>query len=81
MTLLEHIPAIIKMVMIFFLVLFCIRKKLSLGNAFLLGSLFLSMLFGLKPRAALTSIFASITDIADKGLSQRLCQGADRGGR
>jgi integral membrane protein (TIGR00529 family) len=62
MTLLEHIPAIIKMVMIFFLVLFCIRKKLSLGNAFLLGSLFLSMLFGLKPRAALTSIFASITD-------------------
>ena len=62
MTFLEHIPAIIKMVMIFFLVLVCIRKKLSLGNAFLLGSLFLSILFGLKPRAALTSIFASVTD-------------------
>ena len=62
MTLLEHIPAIIKMIMIFILVLICIRKKLSLGNAFLLGSLFLSILFGLNPRATITSIFASITD-------------------
>jgi integral membrane protein (TIGR00529 family) len=62
MILLEHIPAIIKMIMIFFLVLICIRKKLSLGNAFLLGSLFLSILFGLSPRATITSIFASITD-------------------
>jgi hypothetical protein len=62
MTLLEHIPAIIKMIMIFFLVLICIRKKLSLGNAFLLGSLFLSILFGLNPQATITSIFASITD-------------------
>jgi integral membrane protein (TIGR00529 family) len=62
MTLLEHIPAIVKMVMIFFLVLICIRKKLSLGNAFLLGTLFLSLLFGLKPQATLRSIFASITD-------------------
>jgi integral membrane protein (TIGR00529 family) len=62
MTLLEHIPAIIKMILIFFLVLICIRKKLSLGNAFLLGTLFLSLLFGLKPRATLTSIFTSITD-------------------
>jgi integral membrane protein (TIGR00529 family) len=62
MTLLEHIPAIIKMIMIFFLVLICIRKKLSLGNAFLLGTLFLSFLFGLKPRAILTSILASISD-------------------
>jgi integral membrane protein (TIGR00529 family) len=48
--------------MIFFLVLICIRKKLSLGNAFLLGSLFLSLLFGLKPQTTLTSIFTSITD-------------------
>jgi integral membrane protein (TIGR00529 family) len=50
------------MIMVFFLVLLCIRKKLSLGNAFLLGTLFLSLLFGLKPRATVMSIFASITD-------------------
>ena len=62
MTLLEPIPAIVKMIMIFFLVLICIRKKLSLGNAFLLGTLFLSLLFGLKPQATLKSVFASITD-------------------
>jgi integral membrane protein (TIGR00529 family) len=48
--------------MIFFLVLICIRKKLSLGNAFLLGTLVLSFLFGLKPLVALRSILASITD-------------------
>ena len=62
MSLLEHIPAIIKMIMIFFLVLICIRKKLSLGNAFLLGTLFLSFLFGLKPQVTLRSILASLTD-------------------
>lgn len=62
MTILNSIPAIVKMIMVFFVVLICIQKKLSLGNAFLLGSLFLSLLFGLKPRATLTSIFASVTD-------------------
>jgi integral membrane protein (TIGR00529 family) len=62
MTLLEHIPAIVKMIMIFFLVLICIRKKLSLGNSFLLGTLFLSFLFGMKPQATITSILTSITD-------------------
>jgi integral membrane protein (TIGR00529 family) len=48
--------------MIFFLVLICIRKKLSLGNSFLLGTLFLSFLFGMKPQATITSILTSITD-------------------
>ena len=62
MTILENIPAIFKMVLIFFLVLICIRKKLSLGNAFLLGSLFLSLLFGMHPRIALKSMLASVTD-------------------
>ncbi len=62
MSFLESIPAIVKMIMVFFLVLLCIQKKLSLGNAFLLGTLFLSFLFGLKPLATVKSIFASITD-------------------
>ncbi len=50
------------MIMVFFVVLVCIQKKLSLGNAFLLGTLFLSILFGLTPLATVTSIFRSITD-------------------
>jgi len=62
MTFLESIPAIVKMIMIFFLVLLCIQKKLSLGSAFLLGTLFLALLFGLKPLATIKSVFASITD-------------------
>jgi integral membrane protein (TIGR00529 family) len=62
MTILENIPAIFKMVLIFVLVLICIRKKLSLGNAFLLGSLFLSLLFGMHPGIALKSMLASVTD-------------------
>ena len=62
MTFLESIPAIVKMIMVFFVVLVCIQKKLSLGNAFLLGTLFLSILFGLTPLATVTSIFRSITD-------------------
>lgn len=62
MTILNYIPAMVKMVMVFLVVLICIQKKLSLGNAFLLGSLFLSFLFGLKPRATLMSVFASVTD-------------------
>lgn len=48
--------------MVFVLVLICIRKKLSLGNAFILGAIFLSVLFGLKPLAMLKSMVASIFD-------------------
>jgi integral membrane protein (TIGR00529 family) len=48
--------------MVFILVLICIRKKLSLGNAFILGAIFLSALFGLKPLAMLKSMVASILD-------------------
>jgi hypothetical protein len=48
--------------MVFILVLICIRKKLSLGNAFILGAIFLSVLFGLKPLAMLKSMVASIID-------------------
>ena len=62
MSILEHIPAIVRMIMVFILVLICIRKKLSLGNAFIIGALFLSVLFGLKPLAMLKSMVASIID-------------------
>jgi integral membrane protein (TIGR00529 family) len=48
--------------MVFILVVICIRKKLSLGNAFILGAIFLSALFGLKPLAMLKSMVASIID-------------------
>jgi integral membrane protein (TIGR00529 family) len=62
MSIVEHIPAIVRVIMVFILVLICIRIKLSLGNAFLLGAIFLSVLFGLKPPAMLKSMAASIID-------------------
>ncbi len=62
MTLLLKIPAIIRVVFIFVLVLFLIRKKMSLGNAFLIGSLSLSIMFGLRPGPMLQSVFKSVSD-------------------
>ncbi len=62
MSIFEYIPAIIRVIMVFVLVLICIRKKFSLGNAFILGAIFLSVLFGLKPLAMLKSMVASIFD-------------------
>ena len=48
--------------MVFILVLICIRKRLYLGHAFLLGAASLSILFGLKPQAVAESVVSSIVD-------------------
>jgi integral membrane protein (TIGR00529 family) len=62
MSIFQHIPAIIRVIMVFILVLICIRKRLYLGHAFLLGAASLSILFGLKPQAVVGSMAASIID-------------------
>jgi len=41
------LPAIVRVLLVFIVVLYAMRKKLSLGSAFLLGSLLLGLLFGL----------------------------------
>ncbi len=45
MYILDSTPAVIRVCIVFAAILFAIRKKLSLGNAFLLGALLLSLLF------------------------------------
>ncbi len=60
MSVIQLIPAMIRVSFVFVLVLFLIRKKLSLGNAFLIGAVLLSVLFGLLPRAVVGSMAASI---------------------
>jgi integral membrane protein (TIGR00529 family) len=60
MSVFQHIPAMLRMTMVFVLILFIIRKRISLGNAFFLGALFLSLLFGLEPGAMFGSMVASI---------------------
>lgn len=61
MTMLFEIPAIIRVGIVFILILFLIRKKISLGNAFLTGALSLSVLFGLKPGPTIHSIYSSVS--------------------
>ena len=60
MSVLHHIPAMIRIGIVFVLVLLLIRKKLSLGNAFLLGAVALSLFFGLHPAAMIGSMAQSI---------------------
>ena len=60
MPIFQYIPAILRVSIVFVLVLFGIRKKLSLGNAFLLGAIALSILFGLKPLKIIGSMVNSV---------------------
>ena len=60
MAILEQIPAMIRIVIVFVFVLFLIRKKLSLGHSFILGAVSLSFLFGLHPKPMIVSMAKSI---------------------
>ena len=57
---LDHIPAVIRLAFAFVFILICIRKKLSLGHAFLLGAIALGIMFNLGPldiaQGALSSV-------------------------
>ena len=59
---LNQIPALLRVAIVFVLVLIAIRKKLSLGNAFLLGALALGVLFGESPRTLASSVAGSLLD-------------------
>ena len=60
MAILEQIPAMIRITIVFVFVLFLIRKKLSLGHSFILGAVSLSVLFGLSPKPMIISMAKSI---------------------
>ncbi|MGD8760745.1 MAG: DUF401 family protein [Desulfobacteraceae bacterium] len=62
MSIFTNIPAILRIMIVFILVVICIRRKLSLGNAFMLGAISLSLLFGLKPHTMLKSMAFSMID-------------------
>ena len=63
MTILNQMPALLRVAIVFFLVLIAIRKKLSLGNAFMLGALALGVFFGESPSAIAQSIAKSLSDL------------------
>ncbi|HOO37058.1 MAG TPA: DUF401 family protein, partial [Deltaproteobacteria bacterium] len=60
MSIVVPLPAIIKLLVVFALVLAGIRKKLSLGNAFLIGAVALGLIFGLGPAPMAASIVSSV---------------------
>jgi len=60
MSVILNIPAIVRILIFFVFILFAIRKKLSLGNAFILGALLIGVLFGLKPSSMVDAVIASI---------------------
>ncbi len=55
------IPAIVRVLVIFVLILLSIRKKVSLGNAFFFGSLALGFIFGMHPWDIARSVFQALT--------------------
>ena len=60
MSIVFPLPAIIKLILVFALVLVAIRRKISLGNAFLIGAVVLGLIFGLGPAPMSTSMVSSI---------------------
>ena len=60
MSLLQDIPATIRVFLVFAFVLFTIRKKCSLGTAFLLGAVVLGLMFGLGPQAIVAAAWTSV---------------------
>jgi integral membrane protein (TIGR00529 family) len=60
MEIFQNVSALLRVTIVFILVLFSIRKKLSLGNAFLMATIFLGVLFDQTPLAIFKSILASI---------------------
>ena len=61
MHLLAVIPATLRLLLAFVLVLILIRRRLSLGTTFMLGSAVMVIFFPLPPQAILGSLVASVT--------------------
>lgn len=61
MNLLSATPAFIRILIVFAVILFCIRRKLALGNCFCLGAVILGVLFGMYPVAILKSATIALT--------------------
>jgi len=60
MSLLYDLPALLRVALVFVLILLAIRRRMTLGSAFIVGSIGLSILFGLDARRALGSALSAI---------------------
>lgn len=67
------IPAVLRVLLVFCVVLFAMRKKVSLGNAFMLGAVLLGLLFGLGPVPIVRSAILSLVHPKTLALSGVVC--------
>jgi uncharacterized protein len=56
------IPAVVRLLLMFVMILFAIRRGWSLGSAFMAGATGLGLVFGMGPRAILYSAAAALID-------------------
>ncbi|MCU0573817.1 MAG: DUF401 family protein [Syntrophobacteraceae bacterium] len=61
-TFLDALPAIARILLAFLVILLAIKRKWSLGSAFLLGAVLLGLFFGMPLSAILRSLAHSVTD-------------------
>jgi len=66
---LDTIPAVIKILAVFVLVLLAIRQKLSLGNAFVIGAVCLGLVFRMSLPSIATSMLQSMTHLKTLSLA------------
>ncbi|MCP4691551.1 MAG: DUF401 family protein [Desulfobacterales bacterium] len=69
MAFLDYTPAVVRVLIVFAIILLAIRKKLSLGAAFLLGAAILGLIFRMGPLAILETAFFSLIDPKTLSLS------------
>lgn len=62
MTLLSAIPALVRIAIVFAVIIFAIRKKISLANAFMAGALLLALFFALPVTKTLAAFLECFTD-------------------
>ena len=65
----ESIPAVVKILLVFALILAAIRLKLSLGNAFVIGAACLGLIFGMDPVGIFYSMLNGMTHLKTLSLA------------
>ncbi len=65
----SHIPALLRVGVIFIIIVLLIRKKASLGNTFMIGAVCLSLFFRMNPADLIKSVIYSVLDPKTLGLS------------
>ena len=67
--LLDALPAVLRLLLVFILILVLIKRRWSLGNAFLAGSITLGVLWGMYPTAIVKAILLALVHPKTLGLS------------